>query len=331
MLEKKPKVGIVGIGMVGKEAMRYFLEHGWARGKDLFLYDSDSKKNFSDDVAKADVVFLCVPTPPKKDGSCDTSIIESIVAKYHHPNRVLVVKSTVEPGTVARLQKKYKSPILFNPEFLTESRAWEDFIRPDRQIVGHTAKSLGFASTVLNMLPVAYFSSPGTLGTYDFTRINSSEAELGKYASNVFGAIKVTYANILADFSRALEIASRREGVKLPINYENVRKMVAHDRRIGDAWMSVYHGNYRGFGGYCFPKDFKAFISFGEKLSKKLNKKKDKEFKALLVKSLDVLKSIWAYNEYLLKAQGLSVEMVSSHEKSVKEFLEKKWAKRTKK
>ena len=327
-MREKPKVGIVGVGMVGKEAMRYFLENGWKRGQDLLLYDLDHKKNFTDDAAKADVIFLCVPTPAKKDGSCDTSIVESAVAKYHHPNRVLVIKSTVEPGTVARLQKKYKSPILFNPEFLTESRAWEDFLRPDRQIVGHTAKSMEHASTILNMLPAAYFSSPGTLGTYEFTRINSSEAELGKYASNVFGAIKVTYANILADFARALETASRREGIKLPINYENVRKMVAHDRRIGDAWMSVYHGNYRGFGGYCFPKDFKAFISFGEPLAKKLNKKKDKELKSVLIKSLDVLKSIWSYNERLLKTQGLTAEMVSSHEKNIKEFLEKKWAKK---
>lgn len=328
LMQVKPKVGIVGVGMVGKEAMRYFLENGWKRAKDLLLYDSDPKKDFSDDVSKSDIIFLCLPTPPKKDGSCDTSIIESAVAKYHNPNRVLVIKSTVEPGTAARLQKKYKSPILFNPEFLTESQAWEDFIRPDRQIVGHTAKSIGYASAVLNMLPTAYFSSPGTLGTYDFTRINSSEAELGKYASNVFGAIKVTYANILADCARALEVASRREGIKLPVNYESVRKMVAHDRRIGDAWMSVYHGNYRGFGGYCFPKDFKAFIVFGEKLSKKLNKKKDKELKILLVKSIGVLKAIWDYNDQLLRTQGLTVEMVSSHEDVIKRFLEKKWQKK---
>lgn len=324
-------MGIVGVGMVGKETMRYFLEHGHVRGLDLFLYDADPQKKFFDDVARSDVIFISVPTPPKKDGSCDTSVVESVVAKYHASGKVLVIKSTVEPGTVARLQKKYKSPILFNPEFLTESRAWEDFIRPDRQVVGHTATSLGFASAVLNILPVAYFSSPGTLGTYEFTRINSSEAELGKYASNVFGAIKVTYANILADFSKALEVVSRREGVKLPMSYENVRKMVAHDRRIGDAWMNVYHGNYRGFGGYCFPKDFKAFMAFVEKLARKLNKKKDKELKGLINQSLNVLRAIWSYNEYLLKTQGLTVQMVSSHEASVKKLLEEKWQKKAKK
>jgi len=316
-MSKKPKIGVVGIGMVGKETMRYFLEHGWARGRDLFLYDKDPAKKFSDDVSKSDIIFISVPTPPLKNGSCDTSIVESVVAKYHNQHRVLVIKSTVEPGTIARLQKKYKSPILFNPEFLTESRAWEDFLRPDRQIVGHTAKSMEFASHVLNLLPTAYFSSPGTLGTYEFTRINSSEAELGKYASNIFGAIKVAYANILADFSQALETILKREGIKLPVKYENVRRMVAHDRRIGDAWMDVYKGNYRGFGGYCFPKDFKAFLTLGNRLARGLNKKKDKDLKTNILSATGALKAIWRYNDNLLKTQNLNIKMVSSHEKDV--------------
>jgi len=316
-MQEKPRIGIVGIGMVGKEIMRYFLESGWRRGKELFLYDADAKKGFGDAAEKADVIFVCVPTPPQKDGSCDTSIVEAVVKKYHNPEKVLVVKSTIEPGTVARLQKKYKSPILFNPEFLTESRAWEDFIRPDRQIVGHTAKSMVHASNVLNMLPTAYFSSPGTLGTYDFVRLNSTEAEFGKYASNLFGAIKVVYANILADFAKATETTLKREGVKLGVNYENIRKVVAHDRRIGDAWMNVYKGNYRGYGGYCFPKDFDSFVSFGEKMIKKLDKKKDKDTKALMVSALAVLKSIRKYNSDLLKSQGLNQKIVSSHEKEV--------------
>ncbi len=323
-MQQNPKIGIVGVGMVGKEALRYFLEQGFKRGKDLFCFDADTKKGFQDDVAAAQIIFVCVPTPPAKDGSCDTGIVEEIIGKYHASDKILIIKSTIEPGTVARLQKKYKSPMLFNPEFLTESRAWEDFIHPDRQIVGHTAKSAEFASTVLNLLPVAYFSSPGTLGTYDFVRMNSSEAEMGKYASNVFGAMKVTYGNILSDFSRALEVAHKREGIRMPVNYENVRKMVAHDRRIGDAWMNVNHGNYRGFGGYCFPKDLNAFIKFAEKTAKGLNKKKDKDLKGLIIKGIGFLRSIRDYNEYLLKTQGLSTKIVSSHDETLKKLIGKK-------
>jgi len=320
-MEKSPKIGIVGIGMVGKETMRYFTEQGYARGRDLFCHDTDPKKGFNDKVENAQIIFICVPTPPAKDGSCDTGIVESVVAKYHSPSRVLIIKSTIAPGTLAKLQKKYKSPLLFNPEFLTESRAWEDFIRPDRQIVGYTQKSLEYAGTVLNLLPSAYLSSPGTLGTYEFVRMNSSEAELGKYASNVFGALKVTYSNILADIAKALEIAHKREGIRLPVNYDNIRKMVAHDRRNGDAWMDVTHGSYRGFGGYCFPKDLNAFISFGEKTVKILNKKKDKETKGLVVRGVVFLKSIRDYNDYLLKTQGLNAKIVSSHNEELRKKL----------
>ena len=323
-MRENPKIGIIGIGMVGKEVLRYFEEQGYKRGKNLFCYDADPKKGFDDPVEESQVIFICVHTPKAKDGSCDTSIIESVIKKYSMPDKILIVKSTVEPGTIARFQKKYKSPILFNPEFLTESRAWEDFIRPDRQIVGHTAKSAPYASTILNILPIAYFSSPGTLGTYDFVRMNSSEAEMGKYASNVFGAMKVVYANILADFAEALETAHRREGIKMSVDYENIRKMVAHDRRIGDAWMSVKHGNYRGFGGYCFPKDLDAFISYGQGAAKKLNKKKDKNLKGLVLKGVEFLKAIRGYNDYLLKIQGLDARIVSSHNENLRMILAKR-------
>jgi UDP-glucose 6-dehydrogenase len=218
---------------------------------------------------------------------------------------------------VARLQKKYKSPILFNPEFLTESRSWEDFIRPDRQVVAHTAKSVSHAGYILNILPKAFFSSPGVLGTYDFVRVNSSEAEMGKYGGNIFGAMKVTYANILADFAKALETSQKREGIKEEVNYNNIRHMVAHDARIGDAWLDVYRGNYRGFGGYCLPKDLDAFIKFGEKLSKKLTKKSDEKLVLLVNNGLDFLKAIRKYNNNLLFLQGLDIKAISTHDKEV--------------
>ena len=326
-MKDKPHIGIVGCGMVGGNTMRYFSESGWKRGKNLFCFDADPKKGFLDDVSRAEFIFVCVPTPRASDGSCDTSIVEKVVAKYHSPKKVLIIKSTVEPGTAAYLQKKYKSPILFNPEFLTESRAWEDFVRPDRQVVGHTAKSLPHAGAVLKLLPKAFFSSPGVLGTYDFIRVSSSEAEMGKYGGNVFGAMKVAYANILADFSEALERVHKKEGINTHVNYENVRKMVSYDARIGDSWMDVKYGKYRGFGGYCFPKDLDAFINFGSKLAKKLNGKNEQTNKQLVSAGLKFLKSIKNYNEALLRSQGLSSKIVSSHDSELKALLEKRFKK----
>jgi UDPglucose 6-dehydrogenase len=324
-MKKEIKIGIIGIGMVGSPFKRYFEEKGFKRGKNLFCYDVDPKKGFFDDVSKANIIFISVPTPRNSDGSCNVSIVEDTVKKFHNKKKVLVIKSTIEPGVVARLQKKYKCPILFNPEFLTESRAWEDFIRPDRQVVGHTAKSKIHAGNVLNLLPEAFFSSPGSLGTYDFVRLNSSEAEMGKYAGNVFGAMKVVFGNILADFCAALEKVLRKEGIRERVHYENVRKMLAHDRRIGDAWLNVKHGEYRGFGGYCFPKDTDAFIVFAKKLEKKLSvkNKEERSLKKLVRQGINFLESMRDYNVELLKSQGLTVEDVSSHNSELNEKLKK--------
>ena len=314
---KNLKIGIVGLGMVGAPLQRYFEEKGLKRGVNLFCYDTDPKKNYCDDVKKANIIFISVPTPRNPDGSCNTGIVESAVQEYGDKNKVLVIKSTVEPGTSEKLAKKYKYPILFNPEFLTESRAWEDMIHPDRQIVGFTSAAKSYAGTVLRILPPAFFSSPGALDTYNFNRINSAEAEFGKYASNVFGAFKVVFGNILADFCAALSKAMRKEGIDTEIDY--------HDARIGAAWLDVYHGDYRGFGGYCFPKDTDAFIVFAEKLHKKLSEKnkEERELKALVKAGINFLTSMRNYNIQLLKSQGLTYEEVSRHDAELKEKLEK--------
>ncbi len=322
---KNPKVGIIGLGMVGSPLKRYFEEKGFKRKENLFCFDADSKKGYSDDIDQADIIFICVPTPKKKDNSCDTSIVEKTVRKFHNKNKVLVIKSTVEPGTVARLQKKYNCPIIFNPEFLTESKAWEDFIRPDRQIIGHTEKSRGHASNVLNLMPPAFFSSPGILGTYDFIDLNSSEAEMSKYASNVFGAMKVVFGNILADFCSALEKVLEKEGIKQDVHYDHVRYVVARDRRIGDAWFDVNHGNYRGFGGFCFPKDTNAFITFAKKLEKKLsvNNQEEKKLKKIVGCGINFLESMKNYNIELLKSQGLTLDEVSRHDAELENKIKK--------
>ena len=309
---KRYKIGIMGVGMIGTPLKKYFEEKGFKRGKSLFCFDIDSNKGYNDDINQAEIIFVCLPTPKKSDGSCNLDIIEGAIKKIDKKKKVLVIKSTIEPGTVARLQKKYDCPILFNPEFLTESRAWEDFIKPDRQIIGHTDKSVNHSKNVLGLLPQGFFTSPGSLGTYDFVRLTSSEAEMGKYAGNVFGSMKVTYGNILADFCKALEQVLKKEKIKQRVDYDYVRKAIAHDSRIGDAWLNVNHGEYRGFGGYCFPKDISAFIAFGKKLEKKLNKNNPN--KKLIKKGINFLQALWDYNEALLESQGLSIKKVSSHD-----------------
>ena len=309
----KIRVGIIGLGMVGEPVRRWFEElNGYKRGKDLFCHDIDPKKGYSDDINKADVVFVSVPTPSNPDGSCNVSMVQNAVSTIKD-GKIIVVKSTVSPGTVQNLQNKYpKKRFIFNPEFLTESQAWEDFISPDRQIVATTSKSAADAVEVLNLLPKKNFIRPWT-ADYSKKSVNTTEAEMGKYASNVFGFLKVAYGNILADLSHALTLKDKTE-----VNYENIKELIGADLRIGPSWLNVSHGNYCGAGGYCFPKDMNAFISFANSLAKDLEKKKtDKNFVKILKKGISVLESARDYNVALLKWQGLTVEDVSKHNKEI--------------
>lgn len=291
--------------MVGEPIRRWFEEkRGLSRGQQLFCYDTDPTKGYFDDYNLADVIFVSVPTPPNPDGSCNTSIVDSAVGSIQG-EKIIVIKSTVPPGTTEGLQKRFpQHKFLFNPEFLTETQAWEDFLKPVRQIVGYTEKSRDVALAVLNLLPVSYYQSPWMASTYAIRGHTATEAEVIKYASNVFGAIKVTFGNMFCDVCNDLKSA---EG--LDVNYENVRDALGADPRIGPAWLDVNHGSYRGFGGYCFPKDLKAFTMFVGRLNKKLTNR--------LVSVREFLVAVWDYNYQLLSDQNLTVEDVSKHDKEI--------------
>lgn len=289
-MEGKTKIGIIGIGMVGSPLKRYFEEvRGLARGENLFLYDTDPQKGFFDDINSADIIFICVPTPRSSDGSVALAAVLSAFSTIRG-EKIVVIKSTVPPGTTEQLQKKYPSlKILFNPEFLTEKFAWEDFLKPDRQIVGFTSSSIDAAHAVLSLLPKAPFMSPWGVGTYRPVKITATEAEIIKYGGNVYFSRKVNFANLLAMTAE-----------KFGADYENIRKALGADFRIGDSHLDVMHGGYRGFGGYCFPKDLDGFIAH-------LAANGLDECAALLRKDRE-------FNERLLASQGLTLEDVSVHD-----------------
>ena len=287
---QKYAIGIIGVGMVGTPLARYYEEvHDYERGTNLFLYDIDPKKGYFDDVDKADIVFISVPTPRAPEGAVDSSAVEEAF-RMITGEKIIVLKSTVPPGMTEAFQKKYPhQKILFNPEFLTEKRAWEDFLKPDRQIVGFTSSSIDAAHIVLSLLPKAPFMSPWGLTTYRSVKITATEAEIIKYGGNVHFARKVNFANLLAKTSE-----------KFGADYENVRLGLAADFRIGDSHLDVMHGGYRGFGGYCFPKDLDGFIAH------------------LAANGLDdcadLLRKDREFNEGLLAEQGLTLEDVSVHD-----------------
>ena len=303
------KIGIIGLGMVGEPIRRWFEEkRGFKRGVDLFCYDADPTKGYFDDYNLADIVFVSVPTPPNPDGSCNISIVENVVAGIKG-EKIIVIKSTVPPGTTERFQGKFpQHKFLFNPEFLTESQAWEDFLKPVRQIVAYTEQSKDVALAVLNLLPISYYQSPWLASTYLIRGHTATEAEVIKYASNVFGAVKVSFGNMVYDVCGIVRTSSGLE-----VNYENIRDALGADPRIGPAWLDVNHGSYRGFGGYCFPKDLRAFTEFCRSLIKPLKASENKRLSGVL----QFLESVWDYNNRLLGTQNLTVEDVSKHDKEI--------------
>lgn len=289
------------MGMVGTPLKRYFEERqGYERGKDLFLYDIDPHKGYSDDVNAADVVFIAVPTPRTPEGSAGLGAMESAFQMLQG-EKIAVIKSTVPPGTTEYFQKKYpRHKVLFNPEFLTEKRAWEDFIKPDRQIVGFTSESMDAAHAVLSLLPKAPFMSPWGINTYHPIKITATEAELIKYGGNVYFVRKVTFANVLAKACETTAALYKNQGIAAEVDYDNVRRGMAADYRIGDSHLDVNHGGYRGMGGYCFPKDTAALIAHLKKIG--------------LPDCAELLKSDWEFNEKLLAEQGLTIDDVSVHD-----------------
>ncbi len=313
------KIGILGLGMVGEPIKRWFEEiKGYKRNKNLFCYDTDPKKDYNDDVNRADVIFVAVPSPTNPDGSCNVSIVKNAVASLND-GKIVVIKSTVAPGTVEELQRIHpKKKLIFNPEFLTEAQAWLDYIKPDRQIVAHTAKSYADTKEVLALLPRAHFERPWA-SDYIKKNINASEAELAKYASNVFGYIKVIYGNILADICHAMTLALRNDKIDSDVSYQNVRETISADARIGPAWLDIELGNYCGVGGYCFPKDMNALIKYTEKLTDGLEgkNKTDPGLTKALKLGVAFLKAAVTYNRGILQWQGLAIEDVSRHDKEV--------------
>ncbi len=233
---KKLKIGIVGIGIVGGAMSKVI--------KDAVLYDKYKKIGSIEKINSCDIIFVCVPTPYNKKIGCDISVVHDVFSKITG-SKIIVIKSTVEPGTTENMQKKYSQhKVLFNPEFLVAKTAKQDACFPDRQIIGYTKKSKDVASLLLTILPCAPFHKI----------IPATEAEMVKYFGNTFLASKVVFANQIYDLCK-----------KIGVDYDLVKDCAVADKRIGSSHLEIFYDGGRGYGGFCFPKDVGAFIKFAEK------------------------------------------------------------------
>ena len=209
----------------------------------MFLYDKYKNIGSLDELNKADVVFICLPTPfcEEKNRGCDDSAIQEVLLQITG-EKTIVIKSTVLPGSTENYQKSFpQHKFLMNPEFLRAKTATEDFLKPERQIIGYTAGNQDAAKEVLDILPQAPFQKI----------VKAKEAEMIKYFGNTFLANRVVFANQMYDICQ-----------KLGIDYEVVKDCAGADPRIGTAHFDIFHEGYRGFSGSCLPKDTKAFAQF---------------------------------------------------------------------
>ncbi len=197
------------------------------------------------------IIFLAVGTPPRPDGSADMSAVFAVageIAEYLSEYRIIVTKSTVPVGTHKKVTEliRSKTEVAFdyvsNPEFLKEGSAVEDFMSPDRIIIGTDNPA------VMEIMKQLY--SPFMRRGNRILFMDAASAEMTKYAANVMLATRISFMNQLAALCE-----------KIGADVELVRQGLGRDSRIGPAFL--FPGV--GFGGSCFPKDIRALIHTGDK------------------------------------------------------------------
>lgn len=243
----KETIGIIGQGFVGSA-----VREGMKKYFDVICFDNDPNK-FSNSVSVFNVIensvlcFLCVPTPMKKSGECDLSIVNKALNEIYecttslNKNQyIVVIKSTIPPGTTSKLNLEFPNiSIVFNPEFLTEANSVNDYLEQNRIIIGGDRPA---SSKVKMIFSKAFPRIP-------IIKTSSTIAETIKYVTNTFLAMKVSYANEVYQICQELNI-----------DYDKVIEYSRYDDRLGNSHWSVPgpDGDF-GFGGHCFPKDLAAF------------------------------------------------------------------------
>jgi UDPglucose 6-dehydrogenase len=236
-------IGIIGNGFVGKATMQLECD-------DIKILAYDIRPEFCrptgltiNELNKCEIIFVSVPTPMSKDGSCYLGIVESVLNdldKISYDGFV-VLRSTVPVGTSDRLK------CYFMPEFLTEKNFIYDFIHNKDWIFGvlglDKEKDVQFEIKMRELFSLAFKNDRVKYNNLNF--LSNKEAEMVKMFRNCFLSAKVSFCNEIYEFCE-----------KLDVNYENVRKLAANDSRILHSHTQVPgHDGKKGFGGTCFPKD----------------------------------------------------------------------------
>ncbi len=236
---EQPSVAIIGYGAVGRGISQLFPH--------AVIYDEPLGIGAREDVNRCRYAFIAVPTPAYPDGSCNTSIVEEVVAWLQCP--FLILRSTVAVGTTARLAQEYRKRIVFQPEYgpaETPDHPFNDLRKIRWVILGGERQ---------DTIPVADLYKTTFNADIVIQQTDARTAELVKYMENTFLALKVTFCNELYDIARRLDV-----------DYNELRELWLLDPRIGRSHTFVMPDS-RGFGGKCLPKDISALVQTAAGLS----------------------------------------------------------------
>jgi UDPglucose 6-dehydrogenase len=259
-------IGIVGYGFVGQATGK-----GLAKNKKnkIFVYDKQrtSPLTLPEAIEKSEFIFICVPTPMFSDYSgMSMAIVDEvagqIAAVARGTDKIVIIKSTVLPGTTAKYQKLYpRVNFAMNPEFLTQKNANQDFLNPARTVIGAKNKKVGERVRQLYQTILAK--------DQPYYLMDTTSAEITKYMSNLMLASKIILANEFYFLAK-----------KVKADYNKIREAVEADKRIG-IFLKVpgWDGDF-GFGQACFPKDTIGLLGFAK--GKKID--------------MSVLEAVWKKN-----------------------------------
>lgn len=241
------KIAVIGHGFVGK-AVDYGFSNPEVEKRILDPKYGNTDNDQKDLVNwQPQLTFICVPTPMQDDGDINTDILDGVMENIKGIEGLIVIKSTITPSTI---DKYYQNNVIYNPEFLTERSACEQFVNPEFHIFGGNK-----SHCILLEQFYEEYSLCTPCPTYFMTK---PEASFVKYAINSFLATKVTFFNQLYDACNVHD----------NVNFNKVIKAVGADKRISISHTKVpgFDGK-QGYGGACFPKDTLAFSKFSDKLT----------------------------------------------------------------
>lgn len=238
------KIGIVGgLGAIGS-ANKAGFEHV---GHIVKIHDIKINSKLTD-LLNSEIIFICLPTPNNKDGSCNTSVVEKVIEElvsHHNYIGIIAIRSTTEPGFTQMMINKFENNnICFVPEFLHERKAEEDFIKNHQLLAVGTLNDNAY-----KLITQAHSNLPKNI-----VAMSPTEAELLKYYNNVFASLRVTFSNVFFEISK-----------KLDSNYDLIKNTYIKTGKATDIYMDV-NESLRGYGGMCLPKDTKALQKLMEKL-----------------------------------------------------------------